>query len=104
MTGGVEVKTSMTENLSPGRSAPWWGRMRDMAYLALLLIGWGILYGQLTTRLQSDENQIAGMQAVINDRMATEKEMTGVNRSLDDIGHQLNTIQEQIFQMQEGKR
>lgn len=94
---------SLSEN-AHGDALPWWSKFRDVVYIAIMLIGWGVLYGQLTTRLQSDETAIAQMQGVINDRMATEKEMTGVNSRLDDIGHQLSAIQQQIFQMQEKGR
>ncbi len=79
----------------------WWSKYRDLFYLSILLVGWGVLYGQLTTRLAQDEAAITQMQGIMNDRMATEKEMISVNGRLDDIGHQLSLIQQQIFQMQE---
>lgn len=80
----------------------WWARFRDLVYIGIMLVGWGVLYGQITTRLSTDEAAIAEMQGVINDRMATEKEMQGVNARLDDIGKQLHDIQNQIFQMERG--
>lgn len=86
-----------------GAPPAWWARFRDVVYVVLILLTAGVLYGQITTRLQADEVQIAQMQLIINERLATEKEMGGVNSRLDDIGKQLGAIQGQIFEIQQEK-
>ena len=85
--------------------ADFWRSYRDWFLIAAWLLGLGVTYGQLTTRLTNDEAQIAAQRTYISESLVPRNEATLSNTELQDrlksMQQSLDQIQSEIFQMQQ---
>ena len=92
----------LTDEQTPG---DLWRAYRDWFLVAAMLVGWGITYGELTTRLSNDEARIATQQTYLSQSVATRNDESQSRAELETrlgmMQTTLNTIQGEIFTMQE---
>ena len=85
-----------------------WSSYRDWFLVLTMLVGWGAIYGQLTTRVADDEARISAMQAYITQQLVPRHEHDATNvelqARLSSMQATLNSIQTEIFQIEEEKR
>lgn len=83
----------------------FWDKYRDWFFAAAVLLGWGINYGALTTRLQNDEAQLAETRAYVQGSLVPRSEQTLSNAEIKDqlktVQQSLDTIENEIFQIQQ---
>jgi hypothetical protein len=86
-------------------AAEIWRSYRDWFLVAAMLVGWGVIYGQLTTRLANDEAQIAAQRAYIAESLVPRSEQRTSDADLQErlktMQQSLDQIQNEIFEMQQ---